>query len=46
MINFRVKNLYALQVELKKENIHIVGEPVEYEYGKIGWIMDPEGNKI
>ncbi|HLK28747.1 MAG TPA: VOC family protein [Puia sp.] len=46
MINFRVKNLDALLEELKKENVEIVGEPQQYEYGKFGWIMDPEGNKI
>jgi len=46
MINFRVKNLVDLLNELKKENVPIIGEMQEYEYGKFGWIMDPEENKI
>lgn len=31
---------------LKKKGVQIVGEIEEYPYGKFGWIMDPEGNKI
>ena len=46
MINFRVKDLVALPNALKKEGVEIVGEMQEEEYGKFGWIMDPEGNKI
>jgi uncharacterized glyoxalase superfamily protein PhnB len=46
MINFRVKNLVALFETLKKDNVEIVGGVEEYEYGKFGWIMDPEGHKI
>ena len=46
MINFRVKDLSSLLETLKKEDVQIVGEPQEYEYGKFGWIIDPEGNKI
>ncbi len=46
MINFRVANLDALIVELKASGIALSGEPVEEEYGKFAWVMDPEGNKI
>ena len=46
MINFRVKNLKELLGELKKEGVTIVGEMEEFDYGKFGWVMDPEGNKI
>lgn len=46
MINFRVRNLDELLEDLQKEGVEIVGEKEEYEYGKFGWIMDPEGNKI
>ena len=31
---------------LKEEGVQIVGEPVHESYGKFGWILDPEGNKI
>ena len=46
MMNFRVENLIELLDVLKKEGVTIVGEIEEYDYGKFGWIMDPEGNKL
>ncbi len=46
MMNFRVENLTELLKVLKEEGVTIVGEIEEYDYGKFGWILDPEGNKI
>jgi len=46
MFNYRVENLVELLKELKKEGVTVVGEMQEFPYGKFGWIMDPEGNKI
>ena len=46
MINYRVENLLELLKVLKEEGVTIVNEPEISEYGKFGWIMDPEGNKI
>jgi predicted enzyme related to lactoylglutathione lyase len=46
MFNYRVEDLEKLLEVLKKEGVEIIGEMEEYEYGKFGWIMDPEGNKI
>ena len=46
MMNFRVENLVELLETLKKEGVIIVDEIEEYEYGKFGWILDPEGNKL
>lgn len=46
MFNYRVENLVALLEQLKKEGVTIVGEMETYEYGKFGWILDLEGNKI
>ncbi|OAB80429.1 VOC family protein [Cochleicola gelatinilyticus] len=46
MMNFRVEDLVALLATLKKEGVTIVGEIEEYDYGKFGWILDAEGNKI
>lgn len=46
MFNYRVENLVDLLKELKKEGVTIVGEMQEYDYGKFGWIMDGDGNKI
>ena len=46
MFNYRVENLQELLKVLAEEGVEIIGEIEEYEYGKFGWIMDPEGNKI
>ncbi|MCW9037934.1 VOC family protein [Altibacter sp.] len=46
MMNFRVADLEGLLEVLKKEGVTVVGEMEEYVYGKFGWILDPEGNKI
>lgn len=46
MVNFIVKDLFALLKVLKDEGVEIAGEPMDEAYGKFGWIMDPEGNKI
>lgn len=46
MFNYRVENLVELLKVLKEEGVEVVGEIEEFEYGKFGWIMDPDGNKI
>lgn len=46
MMNFRVEYLIELLEVLKKEGVTIVGEVEEYDYGKFGWILDPDGNKL
>lgn len=46
MLNFIVKDLFGLLAVLRKEGVQIIGEPMDEDYGKFGWILDPEGNKI
>ena len=46
MQNFRVENLENLLITLKEEGVTVVGEVESYDYGKFGWIVDLEGNKI
>lgn len=46
MINYRVADLVALVQELKANNVTIVDEIAEYDYGKFVHILDPEGNII
>ena len=46
MINYRVENLEELLKVLQEEGVTVVGEMETYDYGKFGWILDPEGNKI
>jgi len=46
MINYRVENLVLLVEELRKENVTIVDDIAEYDYGKFVHVLDPEGNII
>ena len=46
MLNLRVEGLMSLLDRLRNNGVEIVGDPMDEEYGKFGWIMDPEGNKI
>jgi predicted enzyme related to lactoylglutathione lyase len=46
MFNFIVADLISLLDVLRSEGVDIVGEMQDSEFGKFGWCMDPEGNKI
>lgn len=46
MINYRVENLEELLTVLEAEDVEIVGEMQVEDYGKFGWIMDPNGYKV
>jgi D-3-phosphoglycerate dehydrogenase len=46
MQNFRVNDLEGLLKKLSDEGVTIVGDMETYEYGKFGWVLDSEGNKI
>ena len=46
MINYRVDNLAELLEQLRSEGVTVDEKTGEYDYGKFGWIMDPEGNRI
>lgn len=46
MINYRVDDLHALLAALRREGVQVEEKVEESEYGKFGWIMDPEGNKV
>ena len=46
MVNFRVANLHALLGQLRKEGVTVADETEDSEYGRFGWIMDPDGNRI
>ena len=46
MFNYRVENLVGLLKLLKEEGVTIIGEIQEFEYGKFGYVMDNDGNKI
>jgi D-3-phosphoglycerate dehydrogenase / 2-oxoglutarate reductase len=46
MINFRVKDLEQLLIDLENEGIMQIDKPEVFSYGKFAWIMDLDGNKI
>ncbi|MGH7533690.1 MAG: VOC family protein [Gemmatimonadales bacterium] len=46
MVNYRVEDLHGLVKALKVEGCNVLDKIDESEYGKFGWVMDPEGNKV
>jgi len=46
MLNYQVKNLAQLLLDLKNEGIEMVDTPEFFSYGKFAWIMDLDGNKL
>lgn len=46
MINYRVPDLMALLDVLRSEGCTVDDKTDSSEYGKFGWVMDPEGNRI
>lgn len=46
MVNFRVADLHALLAALRAEGCAVQDKVEESEYGKFGWVLDPEGNKL
>jgi len=46
MINYRVEDLHALLAVLRSEGVQVEDKVDESEYGKFGWAIDLEGNKV
>lgn len=46
MVNYRVHDLDALLQTLRNEGCHVLEAQDDSEYGKFGWVLDPEGNKV
>jgi predicted enzyme related to lactoylglutathione lyase len=47
MINYRVADLAALLKALRGEGCEVLDKTTDDpDFGKFGWVMDPEGNKI
>ncbi|SKB74448.1 VOC family protein [Luteibacter sp. 22Crub2.1] len=46
MINYRVDDLDALLQVLRDEGCEVLEKADDSGYGKFGWVMDPEGNKV
>ncbi|RAP56293.1 VOC family protein [Oleiagrimonas sp. MCCC 1A03011] len=46
MVNFRVDDLDALLAQLREAGQPVDERTEESEFGKFGWVMDPEGTRI
>lgn len=46
MVNYRVADLVALLEALRREGCNVLEKTDDSEYGKFGWVIDPEGNKV
>jgi len=46
MINLQVEGLDEVLAQLKREGVDVDPKVESYDYGKFGWIMDPEGNRV
>lgn len=47
MVNFRVRDLDAVLLQLRENGADVVDEIQEMEgVGRFGWVADPEGNRI
>jgi predicted enzyme related to lactoylglutathione lyase len=46
MVNFRVHDLRALLAALRAEGCAVDAKCEESEFGKFGWVTDPEGNRV
>ena len=46
MVNYRVADLAALLQALRAEGCEVLDRTDDSEFGKFGWVIDPEGNKV
>ena len=46
MVNYRVSDLHAVLAALRSEGCDVDPKVDESEFGKFGWVMDPEGNRV
>jgi predicted enzyme related to lactoylglutathione lyase len=46
MLNLRVRDLDRLLEHLRKAGVWVAPKTEDYPYGRFGWCMDPEGNKL
>jgi len=46
MINYRVRDLDRVLAALREDGVEVAGKAQDTEYGRFGWVTDPEGNRI
>jgi len=46
MVNFTVRDLDAMLVQLRAAGVEVDDKVEDHEYGRFGWFTDPEGNRV
>jgi len=46
MVNYRVEDLQVVLDALRAEGCDVDTKTEESEFGRFGWVMDPDGNRI
>lgn len=46
MVNYRVADLHGLMQVLRDEGCNVLETTDDPDFGKFGWVLDPEGNKV
>jgi len=46
MLNLVVEDLHSVLAALREEGCEVDARCEESEYGRFGWVMDPDGNRI
>ena len=46
MVNYRVRDLDAMLDQLRCAGVEVDERTEDYDYGRFGWAVDPEGNRF
>jgi predicted enzyme related to lactoylglutathione lyase len=46
MVNYRVRDLDAKLAQLRSAEAQVEDRIEDYDYGRFGWVVDPEGNRF
>jgi predicted enzyme related to lactoylglutathione lyase len=46
MVNFTVSDLDAMLAQLRAAGVEVDEKVEDLEYGRFGWLTDPEGNRV
>lgn len=46
MLNFQVDDLDGVLEKLKAAGVTVDPKTEDYDYGRFGWFVDPEGNRV
>ena len=46
MVNFRVRDLHAMLAQLRAGGCDVDEKVEESDYGKFGWVTDPDGRRV